>query len=88
MDLERSKYVALQEQYSLLEQRLVIANCSLATLEKQFQDFKAAQRNTSETALIGQVMALKQQCGTLQHKAELALHARDDYKNQVHRSRC
>ena len=85
VELERAKYAALQEQHTLLEQRLAISNSSLSTVEKQFQEFKAAQRGTSEAELVGQIIALKQTCSNLQRNAELAIDARDDYKTQVQR---
>jgi len=83
LELERSKLEALQEQYAVLEQRLAISNGSLANLEKQFQDYKSALRNTKESDLLGQIFALKQQCCNLERKFELAIHSRDDYKSQV-----
>lgn len=83
LELERNKLTALQEQYAVLEQRLATSNGSLANLEKQFQDYKSALRNTKESDLLGQIFALKQQCCNLERKFELAIHSRDDYKCQV-----
>ncbi|KAH9537817.1 hypothetical protein CY35_16G071600, partial [Sphagnum magellanicum] len=81
--LECNKYVALQEQYAMLEQQLIISNASLVNLEKQFVTFRIAQQDTIEAQLVGQVITLEQHYKNLQRKGVLAIESKNDYKTQV-----
>ncbi|CAK9264273.1 unnamed protein product [Sphagnum jensenii] len=81
--LECNKYVALQEQYAMLEQQLIISNASLVNLEKQFVTFRIAQQDTIEAQLVGQIITLEQHYKNLQRKGVLAIESKDDYKTQV-----
>ncbi|KAJ7516333.1 hypothetical protein O6H91_22G054400 [Diphasiastrum complanatum] len=83
LELEGSKYAALKEQYEILEQRMGIANATLTSIEREFADYRATQRTSSEAELTGQIMLLKQQYHDLQGKAELTLKSRNEYKAQV-----
>lgn len=81
--LECNKYVALREQYAMLEQQLIISNASLVNLEKQFVTFRIAQQDTIEAQLVGQVITLEQHYKNLQRKGVLAIESKNDYKTQV-----
>nr|PNR35666.1 hypothetical protein PHYPA_021516 [Physcomitrium patens] len=83
VELERSKFTALQQQYDILEQRLSTSNSSFANLEEQFREYQSAQRNTVEADLLMQIIALEQQCNNLQRKMKSVLKSRNDYKSQV-----
>jgi len=83
VELEHIKYTTLEVQHAALKERLSVVNSSLFTLEKQFLEFKAAQRCTSEAELVAEIIALKQQCTDLESKTAKALRARNDYKAQV-----
>jgi hypothetical protein len=75
--------VALQEQYAMLEQQLIISNASLVNLDKQFVTFRIAQQDTIEAQLVGQVITFEQHYKNLQRKGVLAIESKNDYKTQV-----
>lgn len=83
VELEQSKYTALLEQHAVLEKRLATANKSLAALEKQFSEYKAAQRKTVEADLAAQLLVQKQQCSDYKAKFEAAFQSKEEYKTQV-----
>ncbi|KAH7403982.1 hypothetical protein KP509_15G003500 [Ceratopteris richardii] len=83
VELEKSKYAALREQYSVLEKRLAMSNAALADVEKQFCTYKTEHYKTSEAELLGQVMLLKQQCNDLKRSCDQAIRTKNNYKAQV-----
>lgn len=66
-----------------LEERLASAEAARAKLEREFSDFRAAQRGTPEAELMAQVVALQQKNLELQRGAEKATTAKKQYKAQV-----
>lgn len=83
IEIEEAKYAALEDQYNVMQKRLTTANASLLAVEKQFLEYRTAQRGTSEGELLGQITTLKQLCSDMQKKVETSVHAKSEYKAQV-----
>lgn len=81
--LERQQNADLQRQNDQLSQAQANAKAELAAVEREFSEYRAAQRNTPEADLVRQLADANEQVRRAEAKAEKAATAKQNYKEQV-----
>ncbi|DBA79724.1 TPA: hypothetical protein ACH3X1_008393 [Trebouxia sp. C0004] len=81
--LERQHNTDLQRQNEQLTQAQASAKAELAAVEREFSEYRAAQRHTPEADLVRQLADANEQVRRAEGKAEKAVAAKQGYKEQV-----
>lgn len=81
--LERQLNTDLQRQHEQLTQAKATARAECAAIEREFSEYRAAQRSTPEADLVRQLADAREQVRRTEAKAEKATAAKQSYKEQV-----